>query len=259
MYLNSLLEGKKILIMGIANKWSIAWGIAQSCLNSGADLILTYQGDRTEKGVRKLIKDYPNVHLYPCDVTSDEDIVSLFQSIKNDVGTIHGVVHSIAFARKEDLEGAYCDTSRDGYLLAQNISAYSLVAVCRNAKSIMTEGGSIVTMTYLGGERVVPNYNVMGVAKAALESSVKYLAVDLGSDNIRVNAISAGPVKTVAAQGIKGFGQIVKYYEQKAPLKKAVDPSEIGDTGLFLLSNLSRGITGETIHVDGGYHVMGLV
>jgi len=256
--MNDLLKGKNILIMGVANKWSIAWGIAQSCLNSGAKLILTYQGDKTEQAVRQLVEGIEGVHLYPCDVTRDEDIQALFDSIKNDIGVLHGLVHSIAFAKREELEGFYYNTSREGYLLAQNISAYSLVAVARHARPLMTEGGSILTLTYLGGERVVPNYNVMGVAKSALESSVRYLAVDLGPDNIRVNSISAGAVKTVSAKGVKNFGQMLKLYKEKTPLKNVVDQTAIGDTAVFLLSNLSRAITGENIHVDGGYHVLGV-
>ena len=246
--------------MGVANKWSIAWGIAQSCLNAGARIILTYQGDKARANIEKLIKDYSDeILMYPCDVTKDEDISSLFNNISKDVGILHGVVHSIAFAKKEELEGAYYNTSREGYLLAQNISSYSLVAISRHAKALMSEGGSIVTLTYLGGERAVPNYNVMGVAKAALESSVRYLAADLGQYNIRVNSISSGPIKTVSAQGISGFGSILKYYEEKAPLRKTVTQQEVGDTAVFLLSNLSRGITGENIHVDAGYHMVGIL
>jgi Enoyl-[acyl-carrier-protein] reductase [NADH] (EC 1.3.1.9) len=257
--LNTLLKDKNILIMGVANKWSIAWGIAQSCLNAGARIILTYQGDKAKSNIQKLIKDIPGISLYPCDVTKDEDIIALFDNIRQDIGLLHGVVHSIAFAKKEELEGAYYNTSREGYLLAQNISSYSLVAICRHAKPLMIEGGSIVTLTYLGGERAVPNYNVMGVAKSALESSVRYLAVDLGQYNIRVNSISSGPIKTVSAQGVSGFGNMLKYYEEKAPLRRTVTQQEVGDTAVFLLSNLSCGITGENIHVDAGYHMVGMI
>ncbi|MBM7582334.1 enoyl-[acyl-carrier protein] reductase I [Caldicoprobacter guelmensis] len=255
--MENLLKGKNILIMGVANKWSIAWGIAQSCLKAGANLIFTYQGERTKDAVEELVSGIPGALLYPCDVTSDQEIIDLFENIKRDVGVLHGVVHSLAFAKKEELAGAYYNTSREGYLLAQNISAYSLVAVARHALPLMTEGGSIVTLTYIGGERVVPNYNVMGVAKAALECSVKYLAVDLGPYNIRVNAISAGPIKTLAARGVKNFSEMLKTYEEKVPLRRNIDQSDVGDAALFLLSHLSRGITGEVIHVDAGYHILG--
>ncbi|NLW01120.1 MAG: enoyl-ACP reductase FabI [Clostridiales bacterium] len=255
--LDKLLKDKNILIMGVANKWSIAWGIAQSCMAAGANLIFTYQGERTLESVRQLIKDIPGALSYPCDVTKDEEIARLFENIKNDAGTLHGVVHSLAFAKKEELSGVYYNTSRDGYALAQDISAYSLVAVAREALPLMTQGGSIVTLTYLGGERAVPNYNVMGVAKAALEASVRYLAVDLGPSGIRVNAISAGPIKTIAARGVKNFMDMFKSYESRVPLRRNIEQSDVGDTALFLLSRLSRGITGEVIHVDGGYHILG--
>jgi enoyl-[acyl-carrier protein] reductase I len=257
MIMYELLKDKNVLIMGVANKWSIAWGIAQSCMNAGANLIFTYQGDRTRDAVQELVSRIPGALLYPCDVTNDQEVIDLFNNIKKDAGALHGVVHSLAFAKKEELAGAYYNTSREGYLLAQNISAYSLVVVARHALPLMTEGGSIVTLTYLGGERAVPNYNVMGVAKAALECSVKYLAVDLGPHNIRVNAISAGPIKTIAARGVKNFGEMLKTYEEKVPLRRNIDQTDVGDTALFLLSHLSRGITGETIHVDAGYHILG--
>ncbi|MGI6705299.1 MAG: enoyl-ACP reductase FabI [Clostridia bacterium] len=256
--MNMLLKNKNILIMGVANKWSIAWGIATACHNAGANLIFTYQNSRFENSIRALTKDMPGVRLYPCDVTNDDEIVGLFQSIEKDGGELHGLVHSLAFAKKEELQGSYYETSREGYLLAQNISAYSLVAVTRHAKPLMKNGGSIITMTYLGGERVVPNYNVMGVAKSALESSVRYLAVDLGPENIRVNAISAGPIKTVSASGVKNFSSMLKHYEEKNPMRRTVTTEEIGNTAMFLLSDLASGITGETIHVDGGYHILGI-
>jgi enoyl-[acyl-carrier protein] reductase I len=254
--MDKLLHNKNILIMGVANKWSIGWGITLSCLSAGANIILTYQNERTEQSVRDLAGEYPDIALYPCDVTVDDDIKMLFERIKEDKGVLNGLVHSLAFAKKEELGGEYYNTSRDGYLLAQNISSYSLAALSREALTLMKEGGSIVTLTYLGGERAIPNYNVMGVAKAALEASVKYLAVDLGAHNIRVNAISAGPIKTLAAKGVKGFGEMLKSYEQKAPLKRTVTQSDVGDTALFLLSDMSRGITGENIHVDAGYHIL---
>lgn len=245
--------------MGVSNKWSIAWGIAQSCFNAGANLLLSCQDERTEKSVRDLTCDMEGVKIYRCDVTDDDQIKDMFDSIEKDVGVLHGMVHSLAFAKKEELEGFYYNTSRDGYLLAQNISSYSLVAVTRHARPLMIDkGGSIVTLTYLGGERAIPNYNVMGVAKAALEASVRYLAMDLGPDNIRINSISAGPIKTLAARGVRDFTTMLKQYEEKIPLKQPITQQEIGDTALFLLSPLSRGITGENIHVDGGYHVLGV-
>ncbi|CEE01086.1 Enoyl-[acyl-carrier-protein] reductase [Caldibacillus thermoamylovorans] len=252
------LKGKTFVIMGVANKRSIAWGIARSLDKAGARLIFTYNQDRMLKNVKELAetlegKDYL---LLQCDVTVDEDITACFQEIKNQVGTIHGVAHCIAFANREDLEGEFVDTSRDGFLLAQNISAYSLTAVAKEARPLMTEGGSIITLTYLGGERVVTNYNVMGVAKASLDASVKYLANDLGKDGIRVNSISAGPIRTLSAKGIRGFNSVLNQIEEKAPLRRTVTQEEVGDTALFLFSDLSRGITGENIHVDAGFHIL---
>ncbi len=259
--MNSLLqlEGKNILIMGVANHRSIAWGIAQSLAKAGANLIFTYQGERLRENVAELAATLPQPEqiLIPCDVTKDEEIEAAFAQIKEKVGVLHGVAHCIAFAKTEELEGEFINTSRDGYALAQDISAYSLVAVARAARPLMTEGGSIVTLTYLGGERVVPNYNVMGVAKAALDASMRYLASDLGKDNIRVNAISAGPIRTLAAKGVRNFNTILKEIEEKAPLRRTVDQSDVGDTALFLFSHLSRGITGEILHVDAGYSIMG--
>lgn len=257
--MNSLLKGKNILIMGVANHRSIAWGIAQSLSKAGANLIFTYQGERLRENVAELAAtlEQPEPILINCDVTKDEEVATAFAQIKEKVGVLHGIAHCIAFARTEELEGEFVNTSRDGYALAQDISAYSLVAVAREARPLMTEGGSIVTLTYLGGERVVPNYNVMGVAKAALDASMRYLASDLGKDNIRVNAISAGPIRTLAAKGIRSFNTILKEIEEKAPLRRTVDQSDVGDTALFLFSHLSRGITGEIIHVDAGYSIMG--
>jgi len=257
--MKQLLAGKNVLIMGVANKRSIAWAIAQSLHQAGARIIFTYQGERFEKNIRDLTQDLGNSLIYSCDVTKNEEILDLFASIKKDVGTLHGVVHSVAHAKAEELNGRYADTSRDGYLMAQEISVYSLVAVARAAEPLMTEGGSIITLTYLGGERVVKNYNVMGVAKAALESSVQYLANDLGPSNIRVNAISAGPIRTLSAKGVSDFNTILHVIEEKAPLRRATDTAEVGDTALFLMSYLSRGITGEVIHVDSGYHILSFV
>lgn len=256
--MNQLLAGKNILIMGVANKRSIAWAIAKSLYKAGAKIILTYQGERFEKNIRELTKEMDGSLIYTCDVTKDEEITGLINNLKNDVGVLHGVVHSVAHAKAEELQGRYADTSRDGYLMAQEISVYSLVAVAREVEPLMTEGGSIITLTYLGGERVVKNYNVMGVAKSALESSVRYLANDLGPNNVRVNAISAGPIRTLSAKGVSEFNTILHEIEEKAPLRRTTDTSEVGDTALFLMSNLSRGVTGETIHVDSGYHILGM-
>lgn len=257
--MKELMRGKNILIMGVANHRSIAWGIAQSLAKAGANLIFTYQGERLRDNVAELAAtlDQPEQILIPCDVTKDEDIAAAFATIKEKVGVLHGVAHCIAFAKTEELEGEFINTSRDGYALAQDISAYSLVAVAREARPLMTEGGSIVTLTYLGGERVVSNYNVMGVAKAALDACVRYLANDLGKDQIRVNAISAGPIRTLAAKGVRNFNSMLKEIEERSPLRRTVDQSEVGDTALFLFSHLSRGITGEIIHVDAGYNIIG--
>jgi enoyl-[acyl-carrier protein] reductase I len=254
------LSGKTFVIMGVANKRSIAWGITRSLHQAGARLIFTYAGERFEKGVRELVDTLESNDsiLLPCDVTSDEEIAKCFAEIKEQVGTIHGVAHCIAFAKKEELEGDYMNTTRDGFLLAHNISAYSLTAVAKEAKKLMTEGGSIVTLTYIGGERVLPHYNVMGVAKASLDASVRYLASDLGKDGIRVNSISAGPIRTLSAKGIGDFNLILKHIEERAPLRRSTTPEEVGDTALFLFSDMSRGITGENIHVDSGYHIIAL-
>lgn len=254
----SLLEGKNIVVMGVANDRSIAWAIAQSLASQGAKLVFTYENERVEERVRKLADTIPNAIMLPCNVTVDEDIEKLAGSLKEHFGVLHGIVHSIAFARTEELEGLFVNTSRDGFALAHDISAYSLVAVAQKLYPLMTEGGSIMTMTYLGAERAMKNYNVMGVAKAALEAGVRYLANDLGQFNIRVNAISAGPIRTLAAKGIKDFNSILKTVEEKAPLRRTTETAEVGDTAMFLMSNLSRGITGEVIYVDSGYHIVGV-
>jgi enoyl-[acyl-carrier protein] reductase I len=254
------LKGKTYVVMGVANKRSIAWGIARSLHESGARLIFTYAGERFEKSVKDLagtLEGSENNLFLQCDVTSDEDIEKCFQTIKEEVGTIHGVAHCIAFAKKEELAGDYMNTTRDGFLLAHNISSYSLTAVSKAAKDLMAEGGSIVTLTYLGGERVLENYNIMGVAKASLEASVKYLASDLGKSGIRINSISAGPIRTLSAKGVGDFNTILKEIEERAPLRRNTTQEEVGDTAVFLFSDMSRGITGENIHVDSGYHVMG--
>ncbi|OXS75091.1 enoyl-ACP reductase FabI [Domibacillus enclensis] len=254
------LEGKTFVVMGVANKRSIAWGIARSLDAAGAKLVFTYAGERLEKNVRDLAATLENQNdpfILSCDVTDDAAIEECFHAIKEKHGAIHGLAHCIAFANKEDLDGDFVDTSRDGFMLAHNISAYSLTAVAKYAKPLMTEGGSIVTLTYLGGERVITNYNVMGVAKASLDASVRYLAADLGKDNIRVNSISAGPIRTLAAKGISDFNSILTKIEEQAPLHRTTTPEEVGDAAVFLFSNMSRGITGENIHVDSGYHVLG--
>ncbi|PAQ14369.1 enoyl-[acyl-carrier-protein] reductase [Bacillaceae bacterium SAOS 7] len=252
------LAGKTFVVMGVANKRSIAWGIARSLHAAGARLIFTYAGERLEKNVRDLAETLEGNEsiILPCDVTVDTDIEKCFAQIKEEVGTIHGLAHCIAFANKEDLDGEFVDTSREGFLLAHNISSYSLTVVAKYAKPLMTEGGSIVTLTYLGGERVVKNYNVMGVAKASLDASVRYLAADLGKDGIRVNSISAGPIRTLAAKGISDFNSILKDIEETAPLRRTTTQEEVGDTAVFLFSDMSRGITGENLHVDSGFHII---
>lgn len=257
--MSQLVEGKTFVVMGVANKRSIAWGIARALHAAGGRLIFTYQGERLKKNVEELVGtlDRRDSLLLPCDVTSDEQIKETFAQIKEQVGVIHGLAHCIAYAKTEELQGEFVNTSREGYHLAQDISSYSLVAVAREAKALMTEGGSIVTLTYLGGERVVPNYNVMGVAKAALDAIVKYLANDLGPYNIRVNAISAGPIRTLAAKGVKDFNSIFKVIEEKAPLRRPVSQEEVGQTALYLLSDMASGVTGEIIHVDSGFHILG--
>lgn len=253
------MEGKKIVIMGVANKRSIAWAIAKALHQQGVKLAFTYQGERILKFVQQLVdEEMPGSLLVECDVTDDTQIKTAFEQIHEAWGSLDGVVHSIGFAKAEDLSQAYVETSRDGYALAQDISAYSLVAVSREAKKYLASGGSIVTLTYMGAERVIPNYNVMGVAKAALEASVKYLAHDLGPSNIRVNAISAGPIRTLAAKGVKDFNSMLSVIEERSPLRRGTDPEEVADTTVFLLSHMSRGITGEVIHVDSGYNIMGM-
>ncbi|GAX91310.1 enoyl-ACP reductase FabI [Effusibacillus lacus] len=256
--MQNLLKGKTILVMGVANERSIAWGIAQSLHNAGAKLAFTYQGERVERRIKELVADMPDSVVLPCDVTKDEEIDAVFATLEKETGTLHGLVHSLAFANKEDLEGLFVDTSRAGYALAQDISAYSLVAVTQRARKLMKDGGSILTMTYLGGERVVQGYNMMGVAKAALDSCMKYLAADLGPENIRVNAISAGPIMTLAARGVRDFSTMLKLVSEKAPLRRGVTQEEVGNTALFLMSDLSSGITGEIIHVDAGYNILAL-
>lgn len=255
----SLLKGKKGVILGVANHWSIAWGIAEALDKAGAEVVLTYQ-ERVKERVEKLAAELSgDVKTIDCDVTSDESLQSAFAEISELFGgKIDFVVHSVAFAKKENLVGRFVDTDRDDYALAQDISAYSLAAVAKHAEPLLEAngGGSIITMTYLGGERVVQNYNVMGVAKAALECSVKYLAADLGPKNIRVNAISAGPIKTLAASAIGGIGSMIDEVAQVSPMRRNISPSDVGGVALFLVSDLSGSVTAETIHVDSGFHAI---
>lgn len=253
------LKDKNIVIMGVANERSLAWGVAKSLYKAGANLIFTYRLDRSLGKLNKLLleNNYTAKLIVSCDVNSDESIHAAFQEIGEKVGTIHGVVHSVAFAHSEDLKGDFINTSREGYAFAQDTSSYSLIAVAKEAKAFMTEGGSIVTMSYLGAERAVSGYNVMGVAKAALESSVKYLALDLGKDDIRINAISAGAIRTLAAKGVGSFNQILHKIEESSPLKRNVTQEEVGDMTIAMLSKLSRGVTGEVIYVDSGYNIIG--
>ncbi|SFA87461.1 Enoyl-[acyl-carrier-protein] reductase [NADH] [Lentibacillus halodurans] len=256
--MNALLKDRNIVVMGVANNRSIAWGITKSLYNAGANLIFTYRQERSRQKLEKMLEknEIEPQLVVSCDVEDDDSIKRAFQEVGDNVGTIHGLVHSVAFANTDELKGDYADTSRDGYLLAQNISSYSLVAVTREVRKYMTEGGGIVTQTYLGAERVVPNYNVMGVAKAALEASVRYLAEDVGKDGIRVNAVSAGPIRTLSAKGVAGFNEKMSVIEEKAPLRRQVDQDQVGDATLFLLSELARGVTGEVLHVDSGFHIV---
>jgi enoyl-[acyl-carrier protein] reductase I len=255
----SLMKQKKVLVMGVANKWSIAWGISRRLIEAGAQLIFTYYGEKSLRSLEKLVEEegMTGVRMIECDVTDDASIKKAFDEIAAQEGQIHGVVHSIAHADKNELDGNYYDTSRAGYAMAQDISAYSLVTVTKHAIPVLAEGGSIVTLSYLGGERVVKNYNVMGVAKAALEMSVRYLAHDLGPLGFRINTISAGPVKTLAAKGVAGFSNLSSNFIDRAPLKRMVTTEEIGGAAVFLLSDLGSGVTGETLHVDCGYSILG--
>jgi enoyl-[acyl-carrier protein] reductase I len=248
---------KTAVIFGVANKRSIAWAIAQKLQQAGWRLAITYQNERLAQEAKGLIDELPGATGFMCDVSHDEQIAKLFEELKANYGTLQGVVHSVAFAPAAELSGQFLNTTREGFRIAHDVSVYSLIAVARAAARLMTLGGGIVTMTYYGAEKVVPKYNVMGVAKAALEASVRYLANDLGAQNIRVNAISAGPIKTLAARGISGLGEMLKSHAERAPLKRNVDPGEVGATAAFLLSEAGSGITGETIYVDCGYNIMG--
>jgi enoyl-[acyl-carrier protein] reductase I len=252
-----LLDGKKGLIIGVANKHSIAWAIAQSAASQGARLLFNYQNERLKENVEELVATMPGSKAFACDVGDDAQIEALMQHVHKEIGQLDFLVHSVAFAPREELTGQFVNTTRKGFATALDVSAYSLVGVTRAAMPLMTEGGSVVTLTYLGAERVVPHYNVMGVAKAALEASVRYLAYDLGPKNIRVNAVSAGPIKTLAARGVSGISKMVDHHKEFAPLRHATEQGEVGDTALFLISPLGRGITGEVIYVDGGYNILG--
>ena len=248
---------KTAVIFGLANKRSIAWAIAQKLQQAGWRLAITYQNERLALEAKDLITEMPGASGFMCDLTKDDEIARLFEELKSRYGVLHGLVHSVGFAPPEELKQPFLNTSREGFRIAHDISVYSLIAAARGAAPLMTSGGGIVTLTYYGSEKVVPNYNVMGVAKAALEATVRYLAYDLGSRAIRVNAISAGPIKTLAARGIANFGDMLKTQVERAPLKRNVDPAEVGATAAFLLSDASSGITGETIYVDCGYNIMG--
>jgi enoyl-[acyl-carrier protein] reductase I len=255
-----LMSGKNVVIFGVANKRSIAWGIAQALHREGARLALNYQNDRMEESVRKLAAELPgDTFLAPCDVTVAGDIDRFYARLGKEFGPLDGLVHSIAFAKREELGGNFSDTSWEGYAMAQQVSAWSLIGLVKGALPLM-EGreASVVCLTYYGAEKVVPNYNVMGVAKAALESSTRYLANDVGPRGIRVNAISAGPIKTVSAMGVSDFGSLLDTMAQKSPLRRNVDQGDVGNTAAFLMSNLARGITGQTIYVDAGYSILGL-
>ena len=253
-----LMAGKKGLILGVANNRSIAWGISKACAEQGAELAMTYQGDALKKRVEPLAAEIGASVAGHCDVTDMASIDAVFAALEQKWGKLDFLVHAIGFSDKEELTGRYVDTSHGNFLRTMDISVYSFTAVAQRAEKLMTDGGSMLTMTYYGAEKVMPNYNVMGVAKAALEASVKYLAVDLGPKKIRVNAISAGPIKTLAASGIDDFRYILKWNEYNAPLRRTVSIEEVGDAGLYFLSDLSRGVTGEVHHVDSGYHVVGM-
>jgi enoyl-[acyl-carrier protein] reductase I len=252
-----LLEGKTGLIVGVANKHSIAWAIAQSAAREGARLAFNYQNERLQSNVEELVKTLDGARAYQCDVSNDGEIAALMAGVEADLGKLDFLIHSVAYAPREELTGEFVNTSREGFRTALDVSAFSLVALTRAAMPLMKDGGSVVTLTYLGAERVVPRYNVMGVAKAALESSVRYLAHDLGPKGVRVNAISAGPIRTLAARGVSGITKMVEHHREVAPLRRATEQAEVGDTALFLISSLARGITGEIIYVDGGYHILG--
>ncbi len=254
-----VLAGKTGLVFGVANKRSIAWAIARAWAAAGARLIFSYQGERIKANVEELTSELSaDTPFYPCDVSSDADIAGFFQNARQHTDKIDLVLHSVAFAPKEALEGDFLNTTREAFRTAHDISAYSLLGLAREAAPLMTDGGSILAMTYYGSEKVIPHYNVMGVAKASLEATTRYLAYDLGQRKIRVNCISAGPVNTLAARGISGFNTMMKYYQERAPLRRSCEPGELGQTGVFLASDGAASITGQVIYVDGGYQIMGM-
>jgi enoyl-[acyl-carrier protein] reductase I len=255
---SGIMAGKRGLIMGVANDRSIAWGIAQSLAGHGAELAFTYQGDTFKKRVVPLVEPLNPIALIDCDVTVPASLDAAFAELAKKLDGLDFLVHAIAFSDKEQLKGRYVDTTAENFAMTMNISCYSFTAVANRAEKMMTNGGSLLTLTYYGAEKVMPHYNVMGVAKAALEASVRYLAEDLGKKNIRVNALSAGPIRTLAASGIGDFRYILKWNELNSPLRRTVSTAEVGDSALFLLSDLSRGITGEVMHVDAGYHIVGM-
>ncbi|PHZ85854.1 enoyl-ACP reductase FabI [Paremcibacter congregatus] len=255
---NGLLAGKRGIIMGVANNRSIAWGIASKAAEQGAEIAFTYQGEALEKRVRPLAESIGSDIILPCDVTNDASIDAVFAELEKRWGKIDFLIHAIAYSDKSELTGRYVDTTADNFARSMNISCYSFTAIAQRAEKLMTEGGSMITLSYYGAEKVIPHYNVMGVAKAALEASVKYLARDLGPKNIRVNSISAGPIKTLAASGIGDFRYIMKWNELNSPLGRNVTIEEVGNSGLYLLSDLSSGVTGEIHHVDSGYNIMGM-
>jgi enoyl-[acyl-carrier protein] reductase I len=256
---SGLMAGKRGLVMGVANDRSIAWGIARAVAAEGAELAFTYQGEALQKRVAPLAEQVGARHVLPCDVTDEASMDSVFAALEADWGSLDFVVHAIAFSDKEELKGRYLDTSRKNFAMTMDISCFSFTAVCQRAVKMMPRGGSLLTLTYYGAERVMPHYNVMGVAKAALEASVRYLAADLGVQNIRVNAISAGPIKTLAASGIGDFRYILRWNELNSPLKRNVTTEQVGGAGVYLLSHLSDGVTGEVHHVDSGYHLVGML
>jgi len=255
--MDTSLEGRTAVVFGVANKRSIAWSIAQQLHGAGANMVITYQNERLRQEADDLIQSLSGAVGYQCDVSRDEEIDHLFAQVKERFGKVHTLVHSVAYAPADELKGDFINTTREGFRIAHDVSVYSLIAVSRAAAPLMTEGGSVMTLTYYGAQKVVPKYNVMGVAKAALEATVRYLANDMGKQNVRVNAISAGPIKTLAARGISGLGDMLSAHSERAPLKRNVATEEVGKTGLCLASDLSTGITGEVIYVDCGYNIMG--
>lgn len=256
--MSKLLEGKRGIITGVANERSIAWGCAQACAEQGAELMFTYLGDAQEKRVRKLLETLPGAACFPCDVTKDEEIAAFFGEVKSQWDSLDFLIHSIAFADREDLSGRFLDTSRSNYHMAIDISAYSLLGLAREAAPLMRNGGSIVAMTYYGSEKVMPHYNIMGVAKATLETTAKYLASDLGPSNIRVNCVSAGPVRTLSSAAIPGFKKMLRTTANNAPLRRNISHAEVANSTVYLLSDLSSGVTGEVHHVDSGYNILGM-